>query len=711
MIEKEWCELFSPEALEKGYRLYLQGAVEIDQCNEFGFNGNVFYRDENYCMVNLRDGLIEDMKCSSEDNPYNCACLAAMLYSHDPDQHLKKGSFFTCSFDDEVDDCVDEMLEKASGYEGIDVVIEKTENYMSTKIEEFVEKTQYEAALRFSFCTFGFLSLLINEYFDDLDQQEFDEEIFFKKIQNKWGMLIDHIEDKKDAFKQLEQILHAPYSNSFEDYLTEIFLECFNEEEFYEDKYRVINHMLLGSKAKEDIWDARMQYNDWMEIGLKVMVNAHCSHQYILDFLRTYHRYASIFIDYADICRDKGNKDEALEVIDLGLQYHEEDKDLFKKKEELTPSLGLDECDWADLFTETIFKRGYGYYRKNKIKELQQESYGIRAIVSGTEDYHVTIDLENKHVIDMHCDCFYAAQGHNCKHMAAVLLACSKRENLDILKDRLQEKHENELLEMIHNASRPQLEQFLFDELNTNQVLFDRFKNFFKQDYIKYQYLDYLESLFDKYHDQSPILVTKFRKYLHISMDKLIKEKDYLTAYKMIAYVLDRITYIKVNKIDELIYELHEYLKDIIQIYASKEMAFNSIKRLYRYNHRTEYEYFIDDLILNEFENTAFYSQKLDLIQQKIMYYSLYENKEMYECWTKYGLGLLISANKSESTILAYVHKYADSEAVQVNYVDYYIRNGEYNKALEILDQHSGEAYENKRKEVLETIKLHKILS
>lgn len=710
MIEKDWRELFSPEALQRGFQLYKRGAAEIDQCNEFGFNGNVFFRDENYCMVNLRDGLIEDMKCSTEDDISDCAYLAAMLYRYDPDLHLKKGSFFKSSFDDEVDDCMDEMLEKASSYKEIDEVVEKTENYMWTKIEEFVEKSQYEAALRFSFSTFGFLSLLVDENYDELEQKGYDEEVFFKKLQAQWCLLIEDMDDKKDAFKELERIFHYPYSNSFEDYLTDIFLECFNEDEFYEDKYRVINHMLLGSKAKEDMWDVRMQYDDWMEIGLEMMVNAHRSHQDILEFLRTYHRYDDIFIDYADICIDKGNKEDALEVLDLGLQYHDEEK-MFKKREELIPSLGLDACDWADLFTETIFERGYDYYRKNKIKELQQEPYGIGAIVSGTEDYHVTIDLENKQVMDMHCDCPYAAQGHNCKHMAAVLFACSKRENLNMLKERLQEKHENELLELIHNASRPQLEKFIFDELIINQVLFDRFKFLLEHDQIKYKYLNYLETLFNQYCDQGPILITKLRKYLHVSMDKLIKEKDYLTAYKMIAYVLDKITYIKIGKIDELIYELHEYLKDIIQIYPSKEMAFNGVKNLYRYNHNTVYEYFIDDIILNEFENTVFYTKKLDLIQQKIMYYSLCEDHKMYECWTKYGLGLLISANKSESSILAYVHKYADSEAVQVNYVDYFVRKGEYDKALEILDQHSGEAYENKRKEVLEVIQLHKHIS
>ena len=87
--------------------------------------------------------------------------------------------------------------------------------------------------------------------------------------------------------------------------------------------------------------------------------------------------------------------------------------------------------DWADQFTDGMLKRGYDYFYKKKIKKLYQEPYGIAAVVEGSEDYHVTIDLKDKQVTGMYCDCPYANKGHHCKHMAAVLLACSKHENYD----------------------------------------------------------------------------------------------------------------------------------------------------------------------------------------------------------------------------------------------------------------------------------------
>lgn len=714
MNKQKWTEVFEPEALKKGYRL--SHAVDISECNEYGFNGSVFDHDENYCMVNFRDGLIEDMKCSSEDDIYNCAYLAAMLYHYDPDQKLEVGYFFDGSFDEEVDDCVDEMLEKASSYKEIDVVVEKTENYMSAKIEEFVEKSQYETALRFSFCAFGFLSLLIDEYFDGFDQQEFDEEIFFKKIQNKWRILIEDMDDKKAAFKQLERIFHYPYSKSFEDYLTEIFLECFNEEEFYEDRCRVVNHMLLGSKANEDMWDVRMQYDDWMEIGLELMVNAHRSHHEILQFFTTYHEYSQIFIDYADICLKEGYKGKAIEVLDLGLKYHHDDEYLKKKKRDLLPSLRLDISTWADQFTDVILKRGYSYFDHDKISQLKQEPYGIGAIIKGTENYHVTIDLKDKQVTDMYCDCPYASQGHNCKHMAAALFACSDLGSMNDVKQKIEEKRKQKIKEMIENTSRSKIDEFLFDELSHNEILLNKFKNALKTDNIQYKYIDYLESLFHDYHDQVPVLVTKTKKYLHIVMDKILSANDYQTAYRIITYTISVITSLKSQKnTSELMKEIQGYMKRLVQINPDKEQAFKDIKKLYRVNNNLEYEYLIDDLLLGEFNDDYFYSDKLDLINQKIMYSSLYDDQEtqhyMYERWTKYGLELLIASQKEEAVILAYVDKYADSKAVQLNYCDYYVEKGDYNKALEILDQYEGEAFQNKKQEIHNLIKLKKHVS
>lgn len=80
-------------------------------------------------------------------------------------------------------------------------------------------------------------------------------------------------------------------------------------------------------------------------------------------------------------------------------------------------------ASWRELFKPWILERGRGYFDFGRVVELEEESSIIRAEVSGTQEYHVEIRKAGEWVVQMDCDCPYAAGGENCKHMAAVLFA------------------------------------------------------------------------------------------------------------------------------------------------------------------------------------------------------------------------------------------------------------------------------------------------
>ena len=61
-----------------------------------------------------------------------------------------------------------------------------------------------------------------------------------------------------------------------------------------------------------------------------MLQEAHQSHHDILHFLDTYHNYPPVFTGYAKICLENRNSNKALEVVELGLKYHQEDEDLLK---------------------------------------------------------------------------------------------------------------------------------------------------------------------------------------------------------------------------------------------------------------------------------------------------------------------------------------------------------------------------------------------
>ena len=78
---------------------------------------------------------------------------------------------------------------------------------------------------------------------------------------------------------------------------------------------------------------------------------------------------------------------------------------------------------WKQLFRPHILERGMEYYYAGCVESLEADEAEITAVVEGTEDYDVLIELDRGKVLDMECSCPYAEGGEHCKHMAAVLYA------------------------------------------------------------------------------------------------------------------------------------------------------------------------------------------------------------------------------------------------------------------------------------------------
>ena len=77
--------------------------------------------------------------------------------------------------------------------------------------------------------------------------------------------------------------------------------------------------------------------------------------------------------------------------------------------------------NWMNLFERHILNRGREYCEDGCVLNLQTIGNTVMAEVEGSEYYQVSIELDGEEVMDMSCDCPYAAKGYNCKHMAAVL--------------------------------------------------------------------------------------------------------------------------------------------------------------------------------------------------------------------------------------------------------------------------------------------------
>ena len=127
---------------------------------------------------------------------------------------------------------------------------------------------------------------------------------------------------------------------------------------------------------------------------------------------------------------------------------------------------------WYDLFSKTIISRGYDYYKDGAVVEFYENENILSAVVEGSEDYEVSIELNNGEPEYMYCSCPYAADDKNCKHMAAVLFEWefSKTDSNEMPIDK------TDISEMVKNAERELVDNFLIKYLSENDELLAEFR-------------------------------------------------------------------------------------------------------------------------------------------------------------------------------------------------------------------------------------------
>ncbi|MFB6300588.1 MAG: SWIM zinc finger domain-containing protein [Halobacteriales archaeon] len=133
------------------------------------------------------------------------------------------------------------------------------------------------------------------------------------------------------------------------------------------------------------------------------------------------------------------------------------------------------------LCTEQSFERGVNYWQQGRIQELTIDGDTIQAVVRGTHDYDISIDLKDD-IIHTSCTCPYDYAGE-CKHIIAVLLAVNDQES-DTDGDRAATDSTESLAEtidieaLVEQTSADELRSFLLDVIANDRDVRDRFVAF-----------------------------------------------------------------------------------------------------------------------------------------------------------------------------------------------------------------------------------------
>ena len=213
--------------------------------------------------------------------------------------------------------------------------------------------------------------------------------------------------------------------------------------------------------------------------------------------------------------------------------------------------------NWKDLFEQKILDRGRIYYEDEYIERYVYRNGTINAIVCGSEDYEVEIQIENGMPTEMDCSCPYACEWGNCKHMAAVLYMWEHDGKAKTSGDDVKETYD--IHKVLDKADEKTVKSFLAELFKKDKQLFMRFvKELPKEmagnrDYKK-EIDIILKSYSDRYgrvdnHDVDD-MVDELSVYRD-EIEEMIDNGQYLEAFDLLYYLL--------KTADSLDYDYTEY--------------------------------------------------------------------------------------------------------------------------------------------------------
>ncbi|CAI50012.1 SWIM zinc finger domain protein [Natronomonas pharaonis DSM 2160] len=149
--------------------------------------------------------------------------------------------------------------------------------------------------------------------------------------------------------------------------------------------------------------------------------------------------------------------------------------------------------------TEQSFERGVKYYEQDRIQKLEVEGGDITAIVRGSRDYDISIDIEDDTIRTV-CSCPYDYAG-DCKHIVAVLLAVEDRspESTAETADSSDNSETVDVEALIDRTPDDELRTFLLDIIADDRDIRDRFVAFAGEEPGKtvYDYKQEIDRLFE----------------------------------------------------------------------------------------------------------------------------------------------------------------------------------------------------------------------
>lgn len=362
--------------------------------------------------------------------------------------------------------------------------------------------------------------------------------------------------------------------------------------------------------------------------------------------------------------------------------------------------------EWEHLFREIILERGYEYYLEGAVVNEHISKNSISATVSGNDDYDVEIIFNNDKIIGMYCSCPYAADGHNCKHMAAVLYTYQEHIEYESSINNHISNNSSTLDEIIKKASDKQVRDFLFNVLKDDDKLLSRFKILVDKSQIdikqyKKQINKTIKSFlgrdyFISYHQAGNFIIA-MEEYLYEDIYMMIDAGNYLDAFELTSYLFLSVSNVEMDDSDG---DLGMFASECYQVWNKiLDQANEQIEaKIYQWfiNHLDgsviDYmEEYLEEILMEQFKSEKYLKDKLLYTENKVIL-----EKQKPESWTtnynveKWALNhikIMEELKFSFDDIDKYCKENWKYSRIREYYISTCINKKQYNQAIKVLKE------------------------
>jgi len=361
--------------------------------------------------------------------------------------------------------------------------------------------------------------------------------------------------------------------------------------------------------------------------------------------------------------------------------------------------------EWTEYFDEERLNRGYDYFINSRVFNVVISDNSIISKVEGSHKrvYDVKIELIDDEISSMYCDCPFALNDLNCKHMVATLYKYDEinKHKLGYVMD---DKYDNlvQFNDILNNIDEVRLKRYIYENYMDDEEFKDKLIDTFQSE-ITPEDLDNYENMLNNifevdvvelynengYYEQSP-----FQRYLldfiDTKIDLLYNRGEYDYVLQLLFIIYDNITLKEdVNQfidIKEVVDSCNYYAHKVIEKQSKEDndVVFDYLINKISYDYNPVISDYLLMICYDNFKNKSYSKTLLNAIDKVLENH----DSEMLVLY-KYKLLLRLEYPINEVNDYLYSNTYYDS--ILEILVNRKIDDNQIREAIDMINQRDGE--------------------